>query len=103
MIPDLRTLRLCSGISPFNPPGRMHDKRDFLPVDCARETAMHLSHHNDAKAHQRYVKSSSPEMKIPDAVVPKLPLGLFHQRQQVGTIRSKSALKSSANSARPAR
>jgi hypothetical protein len=37
--------------------------------------AMHLASHSDAKVHQRYVMSTAAMRAIPDAALPRLPLG----------------------------
>jgi hypothetical protein len=54
------------------------------------QQAMRLASHSDEKTHMRYVMTT-PEMKqIPEAALPKLPLGLLHQTQQVVTFDSES-------------
>jgi hypothetical protein len=63
------------------------------------QTMMRLAHHSDEKTHKRYVMNTPAMRQIPAAVVPKLPLGLFHQKQQAATI---EPARSELSAARPA-
>jgi hypothetical protein len=44
------------------------------------QLAMRLASHSDERTHMRYVMTTPAMKAIPDAAVPRLPLGLLHQQ-----------------------
>ncbi len=95
-----------------------HETSTTLPVDfhsCRRafstalaeagvnvQTAMRLSAHSDEKVHMRYVGRTAAMRQIPEAVVPKLPAGIFESAQRVPDA-SPTPSRSPGFSAPPAR
>jgi len=57
------------------------------------QQAMRLASHSDEKTHMRYVMTTAAMKEIPAAAVPKLPIGLLRQKQQIATIDSGSVQK----------